>query len=50
LGFWGFGVNIEDLKLEHSPGAPIGLVEIQLLPESADLLAKQLTENGWRIV
>ncbi len=44
------GVNIEDLKLEHSPGAPIGLVEIQVLPESADLLAKQLTENGWRIV
>jgi prephenate dehydrogenase len=44
------GVNIEDLKLEHSPGAPIGLVEIQVLPESADLLAKQLTDNGWRIV
>lgn len=44
------GVNIEDLKLEHSPGAPIGLVEIQVEPSSAEQLAKQLTDNGWRIV
>jgi prephenate dehydrogenase len=44
------GVNIEDLKLEHSPGAPIGLVEIQIDPASAQQLAKQLTDNGWRIV
>ena len=44
------GVNIEDLKLEHSPGAPIGLVEVFVVPESAEKLAKQLTENGWRIV
>jgi prephenate dehydrogenase len=44
------GVNLEDLKLEHSPGAPIGLVEIFVLPESAERLAHQLTENGWRIV
>lgn len=44
------GVNIEDLKLEHSPGAPIGLVEIQVDPASVELLAKQLVDNGWRIV
>lgn len=44
------GVNIEDLKLEHSPGAPIGLVEIQVEPNAASQLAKQLTDNGWRIV
>lgn len=44
------GVNIEDLKLEHSPGAQIGLVEIQVIPESAEHLTKQLTENGWRLV
>lgn len=43
-------MNIEDLKLEHSPGAPIGLVEVFVVPESAEKLAKQLTENGWRIV
>jgi prephenate dehydrogenase len=51
LAFIGeIGVNIEDLKLEHSPGAPIGLVEIQVDPHSAEKLSKQLIENGWRIV
>jgi prephenate dehydrogenase len=44
------GVNLEDLKLEHSPGAAIGLVEIFVMPEAAERLANQLTENGWRIV
>lgn len=44
------GVNIEDLKLEHSPGAPIGLVEIQVDPSVTELLSEKLTQNGWRIV
>lgn len=44
------GVNLEDMKLEHSPGAPIGLVELQILPGEAEKLAGQLTENGWRLV
>ena len=44
------GVNLEDINLEHSPGAPIGLVEMQVLPEVAGHLSEQLTENGWRLV
>ena len=44
------GVNLEDLNLEHSPGAPIGLVELQVLPEVAERLSEQLTTNGWRLV
>ncbi|MEY3561513.1 MAG: hypothetical protein RL068_665 [Actinomycetota bacterium] len=44
------GVNLEDLKVEHSPGAPIGLVELQVLPENASHLSQQLTDNGWRLV
>lgn len=43
-------VNIEDLKLEHSPGAEIGLVELQVLPRSAKGLIQSLTEAGWRLV
>ena len=43
-------VNIEDLKLEHSPGAEIGLVELQVLPRSAKQLIDSLTEAGWRLV
>jgi prephenate dehydrogenase len=44
------GVNLEDLNLEHSPGAPIGLVELQVLPEVAARLSEQLLTNGWRLV
>lgn len=44
------GVNIEEIQLEHSPGAPIGLVELQILPSSFDYLVKELTANGWRLV
>ncbi|MEL0200851.1 MAG: hypothetical protein VW959_05895 [Aquiluna sp.] len=43
-------MNIEDLKLEHSPGAEIGIVEIQVLPEASERLSAQLTQNGWRLV
>lgn len=44
------GVNIEDFKLEHSPGAPIGLVELQVVPESAQQLSTALMAEGWRLV
>ena len=44
------GVNIEEIKLEHSPGAPIGLVELQVLPASFEHLVKELSANGWRLV
>lgn len=44
------GVNLEDLKLEHSPGAQIGLAELQVLPESVERLVSELTTNGWRLV
>jgi len=43
------GVNLEDIKLEHSPGAPIGLVEMQVLPAVHEKLMGQLVENGWRL-
>ena len=42
------GVNVEDLKLEHSPGAPIGLVELQVLPSKSETLQSELSERGWR--
>lgn len=43
------GVNIEDLQLEHSPGAQIGLVEISVVPTAFDGLVSDLKNNGWRI-
>jgi len=43
------GINLEDIQLEHSPGAPIGLVELQVVPEIENELISQLTQNGWRL-
>ena len=43
------GVNVEDLRLEHSPGQPVGLVELAVRPEAAAALAAALTEAGWRV-
>ncbi|WP_233199806.1 prephenate dehydrogenase [Cryobacterium sp. N22] len=44
------GVNLEDLRLEHSPGAQIGLAEISILPEAVSRLTIELAARGWRIV
>ncbi|MCI2958380.1 prephenate dehydrogenase [Agromyces atrinae] len=43
------GVNLEDLRLEHSPGAQFGLAEIQIVPEAAESLTEELARRGWRI-
>ena len=42
------GINMEDLRLEHSPGAQIGFAEIAVLPEVAERAMADLTERGWR--
>jgi len=43
------GVNLEDLRLEHSPGGQIGLAEISVLPEAERALVAGLETRGWRI-
>jgi len=43
------GVNLEDMSLEHSPGAPVGFVELSVSHDSADLLREGLEAKGWRI-
>ena len=43
------GVNMEDLRLEHSPGAQFGLAEIAVLPEAEKRLVAELTARGWKI-
>jgi prephenate dehydrogenase len=42
-------INMEDLRLEHSPGAQIGLAEISVLPEVEERLARELDARGWKI-
>ncbi|MGV8876973.1 MAG: prephenate dehydrogenase [Rhodoglobus sp.] len=43
------GVNMEDLRLEHSPGAQFGLAEISVLPEKESHLIGELETRGWKI-
>jgi prephenate dehydrogenase len=43
------GVNMEDMHLEHSPGAQIGFAEISVLPEAEQRLAQELENRGWKI-
>jgi len=42
-------VNLEDMALEHSPGAQVGFVELSVVPSAVAQLARDLTERGWRI-
>ncbi|GEO96015.1 prephenate dehydrogenase [Kocuria turfanensis] len=44
------GVNLEDLRLEHSPGQPVGLAEVSVLPNRRKELVEALQERGWKVV
>ncbi len=44
------GVNLEDLRLDHSSGQNVGMVEISVLPSKHDLLVESLTDRGWRVL
>ncbi|WP_346846027.1 prephenate dehydrogenase [uncultured Rothia sp.] len=48
IGEW--GVNLEDLRLEHSAGQPVGMVEISVNPNEHEKLVEDLTSAGWKVV
>jgi prephenate dehydrogenase len=41
------GVNIEDLRIDHDPGRPVGLVELTVAASSAEHLLEALASRGW---
>lgn len=41
------GVNIEDLRIDHDPGRPVGLVELFVAAGSVDHLIASLEDRGW---
>jgi prephenate dehydrogenase len=41
------GVNVEDLRIDHELGREVGLVEIVVVPASADRLENELVARGW---
>jgi prephenate dehydrogenase len=42
-------VNLEDLRVEHAPGQPLGIAEISVLPAAYDRLADALARRGWTV-
>lgn len=46
----GAGVNLEDIRIEHSLGRPTGLVEIAVAPAARAGLVDRLAGLGWRVV
>ncbi len=41
------GVNIEDLRIDHDPGRPVGLVELVVEDAAAEPLRDSLGERSW---
>ncbi|GAA1467944.1 prephenate dehydrogenase [Microbacterium thalassium] len=42
-------VNVEDFRMEHSPGALFGLAEISVVPGAVQRAIDGLTARGWKI-
>jgi prephenate dehydrogenase len=47
--FGALDVNVEDLRLEHSPGAQFGLAEISVTPGAMHRAVEGLEARGWKI-
>jgi prephenate dehydrogenase len=43
------GINLEDMRIEHAPGQPVGLVELAVRPAAAEELVAALRARGWAV-
>ncbi|CAA9406403.1 MAG: hypothetical protein AVDCRST_MAG35-1183, partial [uncultured Quadrisphaera sp.] len=43
------GVNLEELRLDHSPARALGLAEVFVLPAARTTLVEQLGALGWSV-
>ncbi|MBP0453264.1 prephenate dehydrogenase [Kitasatospora sp. RG8] len=43
------GVDIEDIRIDHTPGQPQGLVELRVRQETAAALCRRLDAAGWTV-
>jgi prephenate dehydrogenase len=42
-------VNIEDVRIEHSPGLPVGVAELSVRPDQAGALLEAMEAGGWPV-
>jgi prephenate dehydrogenase len=40
-------VNVEDIRVDHSPGQPLGVVELDVAPARGEFLSQALLARGW---
>jgi prephenate dehydrogenase len=45
----GSGVNIEDVRIDHDPGRPVGQVELVVAEPAVRVLSEALAAQGWSI-
>jgi prephenate dehydrogenase len=43
------GVNIEDVRIEHSPGLPVGVAELSIRPDQVPALLDAMEAGGWPV-
>jgi len=43
------GVNIEDVRIEHSPGLPVGVAELSIRPNEVAALLDAMEAGGWPV-
>ncbi|CAA9397129.1 MAG: Arogenate dehydrogenase [uncultured Nocardioidaceae bacterium] len=43
------GVNVEDVRIDHDPGRPVGLVELTVATDRAEHLQHALAGRGWSV-
>lgn len=43
------GINVEDIRVDHSPGQPVGLAELAVAPGLVEPAVAALTERGWTV-
>lgn len=44
------GVNVEDLRMDHSSGYQVGMLEISVVPGHKKHLVTALTDLGWKVL
>lgn len=44
------GVNVEDLRMDHSSGYQVGMLEIAVVPGRKQHLVDSLTDLGWKVL
>jgi prephenate dehydrogenase len=41
------GVNVEDVRIDHDPGRPVGVAEVTVAADRAGHLLAALEDRGW---